>query len=74
MAGIFTFIGWTGLVLGHLFLWVRNDDDEPEQADYASIQRALGGIVACPHCGQKNRVPAQSALVRCGKCHETWRS
>ena len=29
------------------------------------------GIVPCPACGQKNRVPAAaSGVPRCGKCHQ----
>jgi thioredoxin 2 len=29
-----------------------------------------GSVVACPHCGQKNRVPAAAkGLPRCGQCH-----
>ena len=29
-----------------------------------------GGIIACPHCGRRNRVPAAaSGVPRCGNCH-----
>lgn len=31
---------------------------------------AASNIIACPHCGKRNRVPAAAAGVpRCGNCH-----
>jgi len=31
---------------------------------------AAANIIACPHCGKRNRVPAAAAGVqRCGNCH-----
>ena len=31
---------------------------------------AAGTIVACPHCGRKNRLaPSASGVPRCGNCH-----
>jgi thioredoxin 2 len=34
------------------------------------VSATVSEIVACPHCGQRNRVPAVAAgTPRCGNCH-----
>src|SRR5262249_48072305 len=39
--------------------------------DRSDVMTAASDIIACPHCGQRNRVPeSATGTPRCGNCHQ----